>query len=508
MEKRFFLAISLSLLVLVIWAKIAQKNSPSQPEKSTIATIITPKQAEVPPVENLVTDENVSDAVSTLQISSKTTELSFIEAKSAIKEVTFLNYQAYKFLLEYGLLIKDNNLIFKKVYSPNGELIFVHSDPLKVITKRFVLSDNGYELSLNIEYKNISQSAFNFRLPLVLGVFDSSQDQMQTRFQEVVVGEKEKTLRTSPRKEKSFDKVRFLAMRDKYFCAVIEPEKDIFSAYIRSLSQKSSEIGLLSSEITLSPGQETSFNFHIYMGPQDLKTLQAINQSWAVIMNFGTFDFIGQILLQILEILFKIAHNWGLAIIILSFLIYFLLYPLSIKQMRSMKQMQELQPEIERLRQMYKDNPQRLNKETIELYKKNKANPFGGCLVLVLQIPIFFALYQTLMRSVALKGAKFLWINDLSEPDRLILLSANLPIIGNEINILPVLMAIGMFMQQKLSMATAKGGSSAEQQKIMMIIFPLIFFYIFYKMPSGLVLYWFINSTLMLIYQFRIMSKK
>jgi YidC/Oxa1 family membrane protein insertase len=175
--------------------------------------------------------------------------------------------------------------------------------------------------------------------------------------------------------------------------------------------------------------------------------------------------------------------------------------------MRSMKEMQGLQPHIEELRKKYKDNTQKFNKEVMELYKEHKVNPFGGCLPLLLQMPIFFALYQTLMRSVVLRGAEFLWIKDLSEPDRLFLLPFNIPILGNEINILPIIMAIGMFAQQKITMKTA-AGSNPEQQRFMMVLFPLMFGFIFYRMPSGLVLYWFINSTLMLIYQLRVSLQK
>jgi len=165
--------------------------------------------------------------------------------------------------------------------------------------------------------------------------------------------------------------------------------------------------------------------------------------------------------------------------------------------------MQLLQPKIEELRKNYKDNPQKLNKEIMELYKQHKVNPFGGCIPLILQIPIFFALYQALIRSIALKGAKFLWIKDLSEPDRFFSLPTTIPIIGNEINILPILMAIGMFVKQKISMSKVSSGS-AEQQKMMMILMPIMFGVIFYHMPSGLVLYWFVNSALMLVYQIRI----
>jgi YidC/Oxa1 family membrane protein insertase len=201
------------------------------------------------------------------------------------------------------------------------------------------------------------------------------------------------------------------------------------------------------------------------------------------------------------------VHNWGLAIIILSIAVYFLLFPLSIKQMRSMKEMQLLQPKIEALRKDLKDNPQRLNKEIMELYKEHKVNPLGGCLPLLFQMPIFFALYQALIRSVALRGARFLWITDLSSPDKAFVFKNSIPFLGNQINILPILMAIGMFVQQKFSMAKATG-EAAQQQKMMSIIMPVMFGVIFYQMPSGLVLYWFVNSLLMLCYQFRINSQK
>jgi YidC/Oxa1 family membrane protein insertase len=211
--------------------------------------------------------------------------------------------------------------------------------------------------------------------------------------------------------------------------------------------------------------------------------------------------------MQLLEFLYKVVHNWGAAIIILSILIYLILFPLSLKQMRSMKQMQALQPHVEELKKNYKDNPQRLNKEIMALYSQHKVNPLSGCLPLVLQMPIFFALYQVLMRSVVLKGAGFLWIKDLSEPDRLFILPVSLPILSNEINILPIVMTIGMFIQQKISTFTASSVSS-EQQKIMLLAMPLMFGLIFYRMPSGLVLYWLINSILMLIYQIRLNQTK
>ncbi|MDD5060487.1 MAG: YidC/Oxa1 family insertase periplasmic-domain containing protein, partial [Candidatus Omnitrophica bacterium] len=277
--------------------------------------------------------------------------------------------------------------------------------------------------------------------------------------------------------------------------------------YIKKLNGQESEIGIQGKEINLKPNEQIGQLYRIYLGPQDSKTINNIKPEWSAIIYYGTFDFIAQLLLQLLGFFYSLVHNWGLAIILLSLVVYLVLFPLTLKQMRSMKEMQLLQPKIEALRCELKNNPQKLNKEIMELYKEHKVNPLGGCLPLLLQMPIFFALYQALIRSVALRGAKFLWIQDLSAPDHLFTLKNSIPFLGNYINILPILMAIGMFVQQKISMAKTTG-EAAQQQKMMSIIMPIMFGVIFYQMPSGLVLYWFVNSTLMLAYQFRINSQK
>jgi YidC/Oxa1 family membrane protein insertase len=169
-----------------------------------------------------------------------------------------------------------------------------------------------------------------------------------------------------------------------------------------------------------------------------------------------------------------------------------------------MKKMQTLQPEIEKLRSQYKDQPQKLNKEIMEMYRQNKVNPFSGCLPMFLQIPVFFALYQTLMRTIELKGASFLWIKDLSETDKLFILPKSLPIIGNEINILPIVMIVAMFLQQKLSMKSAGSSTIQEQQKMMMFMMPVLFGFLFYHFPSGLTLYWVSYTILSILSQRRI----
>ena len=170
-----------------------------------------------------------------------------------------------------------------------------------------------------------------------------------------------------------------------------------------------------------------------------------------------------------------------------------------------MRKMQELQPKIVALREKYRDNPQKMSTETMELYKKYKINPLGGCLPMLLQMPVFIGLYQVLWRSVSFKGAHFLWIKDLSEPDRVAVLPFSLPFIGNEINLLPILMIFVMAIQQKLT-AKSMGGmdpAQAAQQKMMAVIMPVFLGAIFYHFASGLTLYFTLFYTFSTIAQWK-----
>jgi YidC/Oxa1 family membrane protein insertase len=505
MDKRLILAIALSLLVLLLWSALVARLQPignkEVTEKILKSSLVSSNQI----TPSLTPAEPPSSSLITL--SKKDWEIIFIEPQAAIKEVVFKAYQSYKFSLQYGLLIEDKNLVFKKENISQQSATFVYQGMGKRITKRYLFSDSDYNLDLEIEVENLSQQAISINLPLVLGVLNFGREQTQARFQDVTVALSEKIIRPNARKDSLLEKVKFLGLRDRYFCAIIEPDAKDESGFIKRINPQQTEIGLVGKEILLNPGQTAKEKFHIYLGPQELRFIRQLNPDWTAVMYYGAFDFIAQILLRALEAVYRIVHNWGWAVVVLSLVIYLILYPLTIKQMRSMKQMQALQPITEELKKTYKDNPQKLNKETMELYRKHKVNPLGGCLPMVLQIPIFFALYQVLIRYIVLKGASFLWIKDLSEPDRLYILAVSLPIVGNEINILPILISIGMFLQQKLSMRSMGTGSS-EQQRLMTMLMPVMFGFIFYHMPAGVVLYWFVNNLLMLINQLQISRVK
>lgn len=510
MEKRLVLAIALSLLVLLSWSALAPK-----PQIAVNKTLIDNQSPVVPSLQKTAPAVISSGSAlpsaglpqETVKFTQDSREIIFNPAAAAIVEVIFKNGPEHRLPLTIGFLT-ESNPAFKQQTVTKDSISFVYEDQNKRIIKKFVIPNNSNIIGLEELTQNLSPSSFLLLKPhLVLGRLDLSAKNIQSRYQDIFLSNQEKNMHLAAGKDFSSAQVKFVGLRDQYFCTIVEPANMAASAYIKKITPQESEVGLFMNEENLKPGAQIGHSYRIYLGPQDLKTISNAKPEWTAIIYFGTFDFIAQLLLQLLGFFYSLVHNWGLAIIILSIAVYFLLFPLSIKQMRSMKEMQNLQPKIDALRKELKDNPQKLNKEIMELYKEHKVNPLGGCLPLLLQMPIFFALYQALIRSVALRGAHFLWIKDLSSPDQAFVFKNSIPFLGNQVNVLPILMAIGMFVQQKISMTKATG-EAAQQQKLMSIIMPIMFGVIFYQMPSGLVLYWFVNSILMLSYQLRINSQK
>lgn len=487
MNKRLILAIALSFLVMLIWARLVQKFYPIETER------VTTKKPELPTPSFLEEEKRPETLVSTI---SHGREFVFSLPTASLKKVSFLKFGDYVFNLGPGFCLGWEDLVFTQEKLTSEEAIFIHQDKEKRITKHFDYSDPNLGILLKIKAENLSTQSLTYPSGLILGELYLNSKGFDSRFKEIFIKQPDKILRLSPSSE---SRIRyngeFFGFRDRYFCAIIIPISFPEGLGINRINRIKSELTLSLPTINVQPNQVGDLKYRIYLGPQKVELLRLFKEGAEEIIYYGFFDPIAKLLLNILRLFYRLAHNWGWAIVILSIFIYFFLFPLSLKQMRSMKQMQALQPKIEELRRTYKDNPQRLNKEVLELYRRHKINPLGGCFPMLLQIPVFFSLYQALIRSIELRGANFLWIKDLSQPDRLIT--------SPEINILPILMAITMFLQQKFSMMPATG-SSSEQQRLMSILFPVLFGVIFYRMPSGLVLYWFINTLLMFGYQTRI----
>jgi YidC/Oxa1 family membrane protein insertase len=298
--------------------------------------------------------------------------------------------------------------------------------------------------------------------------------------------------------------VGWIAYTNQYFImAVVPSELTPNRAMLRVLNDSSEmvETTFIGPTIVLQPGVQQEFHYKVYAGPKELRTLKAANSRLEKAVNFGWFDVIAQPLLVCLKFFYRFTHNYGVAIILLTLLIKILFWPLTHKSYVSMQAMKKLQPKMAKIKEKYKDDKEKMNQEVMQLYRTYKVNTLGGCLPMVLQIPVFFALYRVLYSSIAMRHAPFfLWINDLSAPDRLHV-GFNIPYLGG-LPVLTILMGVSMFLQQKMSPTSVD-----PRQEKMMLMMPVVFTVFFVNFPSGLVLYWLVNNVLSIGQQYYINKK-
>ena len=348
MERRLILAIVLSLLILLSWSAIISRVYHLENKGVTVksAAFAPPQiiQEQAPQVK--LPDQ---EALPTFSFEQDKIRVEFIESQAAIKEIFFKDYPKDKLVLGDGFAINDSSLSFKKVGSSVNSIIFQYSDNNKKITKEFIFSNSGYELWLGINVQNDSAAPLQINLPLWLGSLDFSPGNRYTQFQDVAVQTKEKMLHIAARKNQEFAELQFMGLRNRYFCVIAQPEKINATGLLRKVNGNILQVGLSPEVTTLLPGKQIVEKFHIYLGLQNLHLINSIHPEWSAIIYYGTFDIISQTLLQALEFIYHLVRNWGLAIILLSLLVYLLLFPFTLKQMRSMKEMQLLQPKIEEL---------------------------------------------------------------------------------------------------------------------------------------------------------------
>jgi YidC/Oxa1 family membrane protein insertase len=247
-------------------------------------------------------------------------------------------------------------------------------------------------------------------------------------------------------------------------------------------------------------------SFQVYLGPVDYSVLKSYDVDLqTLVMSKGWYEeylrFISIPILQAFKLLHSFIPNYGFVIILFSILIKIILHPLTKKSYQSMSEMQYVQPEMTQLREKYKNDPQRLNKEMMKLYKEHGINPLGGCLPTLLQMPLLFALFNVFRSTIQLRGEPFiLWMTDLSRPDTLLTLNFSIPFLGNSLHVLPFLMGATMIWQSKMTMTDPK-------QKAMIYLMPVFMIFIFYSLPSGLNLYYAVFNVLSM-FQTRMIKKK
>jgi YidC/Oxa1 family membrane protein insertase len=290
------------------------------------------------------------------------------------------------------------------------------------------------------------------------------------------------------------------SVKNKFFAQILAPDHGCLYGEIAASRHREPDAVFNVQDVSatlwfagqeLPPGQSLTRTSTYYVGPKKYTLLRTFPNRQADVMEFGMLHWLCKPLLFVLIGLYALIPNYGVAIILLTVLVRLVFWPLTHKSTESMKKMQELAPLINELKERYKNDPKKMQQETMMLYRAHGVNPLSGCLPMLIQIPVFFALYVVLRSAVELRYAEFLWIRDLCEPEGLF--AGSIPLLGS-LNILPFLMTATMVWQQKLTPSTADD----MQQKIMMG-FSIAMMFMFYNLPSALLLYWTVSQTLSIV---------
>ena len=369
-----------------------------------------------------------------------------------------------------------------------SELVYTYSSPSGLtVKKKYTITGSRYALKTTITVTNSSgapqKGATTTDIVSLYELDDYSyyhQGPLRMVKDEVARQDLE------PSEESGKSALKWLALEDKYFLLSFIPDEETlvhWSSVVPSVNTARVSLGV---PFELTHGGSSTFGYTAYIGPKEYDRLVAAEPDLVEAIEFGFFSFMAKPFLVSLNFLERYLMNYGLAIIALTCIIKVIFHPLTNYSMRSMKAMQKINPQMLALKEKYKDDKNRMNKELMGLYKRYKVNPLSGCLPMILQLPVFIALYEVFYVAIELRHAPFfLWILDLSAKD--------------PYYVTPVLMGISMFIQQKLT-PTAMDPMQAK----MMLFLPIVLTYVFLSFPSGLVIYWLVNNVLSIIQQQKI----
>ena len=365
------------------------------------------------------------------------------------------------------------------------------------VTREYVFHGDKYEFAARVQTSNGSKEPVAVRPGLELWqVYEGELAGDSYSFAGIVVGSVKGGLNRYDLKDISKGKVekgpaRWFAADAKYFTWIVLPEREWTITRASLVGETGARVAAADTAATLQPGDTARAGVRIFAGPKRSALLEATGKDLPELIDYGWFAVVAKPLVFLMKASNRVTGNYGIDIILLTILIKILFFPLTQKSMASMRKMQELGPILKTLKEKYKGDAQRLNQETMNLYKTYKINPLSGCLPMLAQIPVFIALYKGLLVTIELRHAPFfLWVNDLSAPEYL----WDIAVAGYTvpIRLLPLLMGVSMFVQQKM---TPSAGMEPAQQK-MMLFMPVIFTFMFWSFPTGLVIYWLVNNVL------------
>ncbi len=386
-----------------------------------------------------------------------------------------------------------------------------------VIKKIFTFKADSYMIACDVIFQNGSDMSLNDSIVISTpGIYDE-EVKKRSRFAfegpVVFVNDEYTTIKPKDIEEKNIysGNIGWSGFSERYFMTAVMPGSS--SDGVINLDNKiklSFKNELVTNDFIqkmerLNPGKQARYPFTFYMGPKSLKVLGEYDNSFKKAVNFGFFNILAKPLLIVMNTIYDVTPNYGIAIVLLTVLIKLIFWPLGTKSYKSMNKMKKVQPLMTEIRQKYKDDKQRMNKEVMALYKTYKVNPASGCLPMLVQMPIFIALYRMLYQAIELRHAPFVsWIQDLSAPDRLFEFGFSIPMMQAPYGLpmLTLIMGGSFLLQQKMTPTPG----DPMQAKIMMLM-PIFMTVLFINFPSGLVLYMFVNNIISMGQQYYIQKK-
>jgi YidC/Oxa1 family membrane protein insertase len=539
MERRALLAAVLCLVVLVVYQEALQYFYPTQPgssrsetaapspEVDSSAAVPPPPPAAVPEVAAVAgevgtvgTDlfdvriDTAGGRITSMQL--KRFRSSMDAASGALEMIQVAPHAApplgVRLASEDGRMFEDDTQVSyaidrKSVVvsgSDNARINLRGTLPSGVqIEKTLSFTGNAYPIGLEVRVVGAPPQLSRIGVAWRHHIEPAGHADQEAYYRGAVILTNDKVVRelatsiaTQP--PKSFEPpVGWVGYADHYFlAAVIAGEPATSRAMV---SPENAGVQLMLTALR-PPTEDAAARFSLYVGPKDVELLETIGFDLRRAVDFGWFSFLAIPLLRLLKLFHRVTGNYGVDIILLTILVKVLFIPLTNRSMKSMRDMQRLQPQMAKLREKFKDDREQLNKEMIELYRRHRVNPLGGCLPMLLQFPVFIGLYQALSQAFELRHANFaLWVRDLSThecypwPGQTPTACNDFSVFGAPVPILVLLMGGSMILQQYLTPST---GMDPAQQRMMMVLMPIMFTVMFVNFPSGLVLYWLVNNVL------------
>ena len=503
--------------------KEADIKSETQPE-STTTTQITRVQTDIPLKEVVIENELLKTVWTNEGAALQSIELKQFKDGERKKVLELLKNKDTKYR-PLAIECINQKIDFQKqhyniVEQSSNKIVFATSleDGVNII-KKIALSPGKYNINMEVTLENTTDTELPLSYNIIASSMITHEGEVSADIASVmgldVGNNKIKLIHTAPKELPSKNEsvgIIWAGSTNKYFSTILKPASTDLVKLINTqafdpqgnLINEKSELGdfmvtLETNKFSIPPHDTINHSYIYFTGPKKEEILGQY-ETMDALLSYGWLTSISKALLYFLNIVYKAVPNYGVSIIILTIIIKAILFPLTRKSQLSMFRMQQLQPMISQLKEKYKHDKQRQGKEQVQLFKKYRVNPMSGCLPMLLQLPVFIALFRTLQLSFEMRQAPFmLWINDLSRPDTLLYLTFSIPFIGNALNILPLIMTGASFAQMKIMPKAPATDSQARTQQKMMSFMPFMFAFILYHMPSGLTIYWTTSTILSII---------